>query len=92
MIAAIIIWNVNYPIDWFSFLIATLGGIVDVLSICFLYKSLSKGPGGPITAICSTPAVFALVIECVKTKMIPTWVEFVGLALGLIGALEFVIP
>lgn len=91
-VAALIYWSRVRPIDWYIFGLSTLGSLIDILSINLLYFALSRGPGGPITAICSMSAVLALIIEAIKLRKAPTWIEFIGLIFGLIGALEFVVP
>lgn len=92
LIAAMVLWNVYEPINWYTFLMGTLGAFIDVIGLNLLYTALAKGPGGPITAICSASAILAVVIESVKAFEVPNWIQFLSLFIGLIGAVEFVVP
>lgn len=92
LIGAAIFWlHVSRP-NTQILLLSTIGSLIDIMSIALVYIALSKGPGGPITAICSMSSVLAMFIEAVRHRKLPSWLEFLALVFGLLGALEFVVP
>ena len=64
----------------------------EIAAMNFIYLALSKGPGGPITAIVSTCSVFITLFETIRHLKVPSYIELIGLAVGIVGALEFVVP
>ena len=92
LIAAIIFWINISPPNLKMLTYSTIACLFDILSINFLYQALSRGPGGPITAISNCAAVVVLFVEALKYRKLPSWLEFLALTFGLLGALMFGVP
>lgn len=92
MVIAIYVWTCVHSISWYVFFVGTVGSVIDSMAMNLIYIALSKGPGGPITAIVSTCSVFITLFETIRHKKMPSYIELIGLLIGIIGALEFVVP
>ena len=89
---AIIYWTYYVPLDWYLLLIGTIGVFLDSAAHNIAYVALGRGPGGPITALFCASTIGVAIVESIKYLKMPGWLELAGGFIGLIGALEFVIP
>ena len=92
LFVALFYWIYIKSIDWRILGLSLAGALVDMLSINCMYVALSRGPGGPITAIGSMSSVLTVIIEAVRNDKAPSWIEIIALVFGVLGALEFVVP
>lgn len=95
LIIGIIYWNSSNPSQPFNphlFLIGAAGSAFCQFSIGIAIRALTTGPQGPVCSIMVSCTLIFSIIEAIRTKKLPTYFEFIALALGLIGALEMVIP
>ena len=92
MAGAIYYWTTISPIDWHTFLLGTVGSVIDSMAMNLIYVALSLGPGGPTTAIVSMCSVLITLLETFRQHKMPSPIELAGLAIGIVGALEFVVP
>lgn len=47
---------------------------------------------GPVASINTLTNLILVVVEAIKHMKVPSYIEFIALVLGLMGALELVIP
>ena len=92
LLFAIFYWNYYVPIDWYVLGMGTIGVILDSAALTVAYLALGRGPGGPITAVFCSCSIGVTIIEALRYMKLPSKIELIGGLIGLIGALEFVIP
>lgn len=95
LIGAIAHWNSEKPIISFDkhfFLYGYIGSFICQISVGFCIRALTIGPAGPVCAIILSGTLIFVVIEAIRNNRVPTWIEFLSLVIGLIGALEMIIP
>lgn len=91
LIITVIYW-IQVQFDKQMFWIGLIGGAGETTALLLVYRAFNSGPGGPIAAFCTTSTVFVGIIESFRLQRIPTYIEILGLAMGLLGCLEFVYP
>lgn len=92
LVVAIFYWKYYVPIDWYLILMGTIGVFFDSAALNVAYLALGRGPGGPIVALFSTSTIGITAIESLRYMKAPSLIELIGGCIGMIGALELVIP
>lgn len=91
LIGAIVYWQ-YFAFDSYLFLMGTIGVLFDSGGLLLAYVAIGKGPGGPLAAFYCLSTIGVILIDSVRYLTVPSWIEIVGCVIGLLGALEFVIP
>lgn len=96
LIAAVIYWNkVEDPIQKFRpqlFLFGAIGSAIGQVALLLCFKALCCGPQGPASAIMVSATLLLTLVEAIRKHRVPTYVEFLCLALGFVGAVEMAAP
>ena len=72
--------------------IGTVGSIINTLGIVLAGKSYTLGPLGPVSALQSVSTVMFSTVQAIRFMKVPKTLEFVGMAVGMLGALVLTIP
>jgi drug/metabolite transporter (DMT)-like permease len=91
LIIAIPYWS-SYGFSKYLFWMGLVGSIVNTLGIVCIQNAMSRGPGGPVSAIASVSCILLVIIEAIKNNRMLFWMEIIGLILGIYGSLILVIP
>ena len=93
LVVGLIYWNLqSEPFNWRVFWFGCLGGAADSVGRLTAYTAFTKGPGGPITALCCVSTILSAIVESFIHWKSPTYIEILGGVIGFLGAIEFVIP
>ena len=74
------------------FWIGLLGSIINTFGLTSLNTAYTSGPMGPVSAISACANIMLVVVESVKRRTLPHYLELIALLFGFGGALELVIP
>ena len=91
LIFALIYW-LRFEFNQKLFFLGIGGSLVDSVALQCLSLSMEQGPMGPAAAIASFSSVILVIIEALKTWLMPSTIEIIAMILGLIGCLELIIP
>ena len=91
LVAGAVYWG-NHGIDSRYLVIGFFGGIAEALGKVLTQLALAIGPVGPATAIIQMSSVWLVVVEAVRLRRAPSGVEFIALALSVVGSLLLVVP
>ena len=69
-----------------------IGSIINTAGLTFMNTAISCGPMGPVSSIGGCSNILLVVVEAVKHRKTPSYIELISLILGFLGALELVIP
>lgn len=94
LIAAVIKFAVN-PV-YFSinyFIIGTIGSFFGTAGCLFSQSAIASGaPLGPIGALSNLQMLVLTIISAIATGVMPNWVQWLGLMVGLFSACVITIP
>jgi len=73
--------------------LGTVSSILNTLGGVFIVKASSMGPLGPVNAyFTSTSSILLCVIQFTRHARTPSAMEFLGMTLGVLGALILTVP
>jgi drug/metabolite transporter (DMT)-like permease len=74
-------------IDWKLYLFGSIGSCFDLLGCYFANAAIETGaPIGAVMALCDTQTLTMTAIGAFRMQVLPNWMQLIGLALGMIGA------
>ncbi len=91
LIAAIVFWA-TVEFDAKLFVIGLIGSIINTIGIVCAVNAIATGPAGPASALITVSRILLTVEEAIRFRKIPFVLEFVGLIVGLTGAMVLTIP
>lgn len=74
------------------FLIGTFGAIINTLGLISINKACTIGPLGPVNALNATSTIMFSIVTAIRLMKLPKPLEFLGMFIGLFGALILTIP
>ena len=96
MIAGVIYWNSSGPLlQPFKkelFLYGAIASMMWQISQGFCLQALTTGPQGPVCSIILASTLLLVIVEAIRNRKFPTWIELLSLVVGFIGALEMILP
>jgi hypothetical protein len=66
--------------------------VVDTCGKVCIQNAYATGPTGPISACVELNNILLIIIETLREKKLPTWLEALAFIFGIMGGLFFVIP
>lgn len=91
LIFSVFFWQ-SHEFDMQLFILGTIGSIINTIGISLNTTAYAKGPLGPVSAIAATSNILLVIEEAIRKLTVPSWVEFLALIIGFLGALELVFP
>ena len=91
MVGAVYYW-INYEFDSYLLIVGLIGSMINTCGIALIQNALATGPAGPASALASASNILLVIVEAIKTGVMLSFLEFVGLILGTFGSLILVIP
>ena len=80
------------PFNLDLYIIGTIGGIFNTIGIVFLNRAISSGPIGEVSALSSIQTILFTAVQAFILMKVPEPLQFVGMAIGIFGALVLTIP
>lgn len=72
--------------------IGTIGSVINTLGLVIVNKAYTLGPIGAVSALSNISTIMFSIVTAIRLMIMPKPLEFVGMAIGLLGACVLTIP
>ncbi|CDW83526.1 UNKNOWN [Stylonychia lemnae] len=76
----------------YYFTVGAIGSIINTLGLVSINKACTIGPLGPVNALSATSTIMFSIVTAIRLAKLPKPLEFVGMFIGIFGALILTVP
>ena len=92
-ISGVVAFSQDETFEWSKFINGSIASALNLAGCLFVITCFSTGaPAGPASALVNMQTVLVVIIAAIASGIMPSWIEIVGLLIGIFGAMLLTIP